>query len=158
MAPEVEPLQMYGTASTLPPLDWSWARDRLVAAPTYWVAAGGGAVPHPRPVWGVWRDDDVLAVSIGTPANRRRLEHDPHVVVHLDGSLDVVILEGRRVGDDPDPAGDAISAYDRKYDWDYDVDQYGPLTLFAPDVVVAWRAEGFAGRDGFVAASRWRFS
>jgi hypothetical protein len=158
MAPEVEPLTMYGTDAALPQLDWSWARERLVDAPIYWVSAAGATLPHPRPVWGVWRDDDVLALSIGTPANRRRLESGSEAVVHLESGLDVVIVEGRGAGVNGDTDGDAVSTYNAKYEWDYDVEQYGPLTLVAPDAVLAWRSAGYAGRDGFVAASRFRFS
>lgn len=158
MAPEVEPLRMYGTDATLTELTWSWTREQLEAAPIYWVSAAGGTAPHPRPVWGVWRADDVLALSIGTPENRRRLEDDPGVVVHLESGLDVVIVEGRRVGADSDQQSAAIAAYDAKYDWEYDLEQYGPLTLVAPDVVLAWRSAGYAGRDGFVEGSRFRFS
>jgi Pyridoxamine 5'-phosphate oxidase len=148
---------MYGQISDLPRVEWEWVRSRLVDAPTYWVAASATAgTPHPRPVWGVWTDDDRLALSIGTPTTRRRLAADPRLAVHLDSGIDVVIVDGVVEGSDDGSGDSAVVAYDAKYDWAYDVEQYGPLTVVAPDVVVAWRSEGPAGRDGFSAASRWR--
>lgn len=157
MAPSVEPVRMYGSTSDLPLLEWGPTRHRLVDAGTYWVVAAGAGMPHPRPVWGVFRDDDVLALSIGTPTTRRRLERDPRVSVHLDSGVDVVVLEGMARGRDDAADGAAIRAYDAKYDWSYDVDELGPLTLVVPEVVIAWRSDGWAGRDGFAAAARFRF-
>lgn len=40
-----------------------------------------------------------------------------------------------------------IAACDRKYGWSYDVATYGPLPRIGPEVVLAWRAAGWAGRD-----------
>jgi hypothetical protein len=51
-----------------------------------------------------------------------------------------------------------LRRYDKKYDWRYDVDVYGPLTAIAPVTVLAWRSAGWAGRDGFKASGRWRFT
>ena len=48
-----------------------------------------------------------------------------------------------------------IAAYDKKYDWTYDLEQYGPFTTIDPSNVLAWRAAGPAGRDGFAHTGRW---
>lgn len=53
---------------------------------------------------------------------------------------------------------DVITKYDRKYDWQYEVDQYGPLVVVEVDKVMAWRSAGRHGRDGFQSAARWRFA
>jgi hypothetical protein len=55
----------------------------------------------------------------------------------------------------PDPA--ELAAYDAKYEWQYDVAEYGPFTHVAPTVVMARRAGGRAGRDGFQQVGRWHF-
>ncbi|MFV0259288.1 MAG: hypothetical protein ACK5PP_12670 [Acidimicrobiales bacterium] len=34
---------------------------------------------------------------------------------------------------------------------------FGPLTLVEPVKVIAWRMDGWAGRDGFQATGRWTF-
>lgn len=151
--PTDAPLRMYGQVTTQPRLSWWWADERLTAAELYWVdVAGSGSRPHPRPVWGVWADE-ALHLSIGTPAIRRVARPGTGVTVHLDDALDVVILEGEVAGDTDAP--DVIARYDAKYDWDYDLAQYGPLMTIAPVRVLAWRAAGPAGRDGFQQTGRW---
>jgi hypothetical protein len=151
--PSNAPLRMYGNVSSGSQLAWSWVDARLTDAEIYWVdVAGSGARPHPRPVWGVWRDEAVH-LSIGTPAIRRAAEPGVGATVHLDSGIDVVIVEGEVVGDTE--AADVIAAYDSKYDWKYDLAQYGPLTTIRPTSVLAWRAAGPAGRDGFQHTGRW---
>lgn len=150
----LEPLSMYGTPSDRPAPSWSWVAGQLADAGTYWVVARGARHPHPRPVWGVW-DRHRLLLSIGSPTIARELERDPTVTVHLDSGTDVVIVEGRARGPSVEPS--ILERYDAKYDWDYDVSQYGPLTVVVPSTVIAWRSAGWAGREGFQATARWRF-
>jgi hypothetical protein len=108
------PLRLYGGPSNTPSLDWAWVDGQLRSAGTYWVVARTPGHPHPRPVWGVWRNDR-LCLSIATPATRRALERDPVVTVPLDSGTDVVIVEGRVLSRVSEP--DVIAAYDEKYDW-----------------------------------------
>ena len=138
-------------------LPWADVQRQLEEAGTYWVIAQGPGHPHPRPVWGVWVDD-TLRLSLGSPVLRRELAADPTVTVHLDSGTDVVIVEGTASELEGVDVAPSLAAYDRKYDWKYDADTYGPLTLVRPSTVFAWRAAGPAGRDGFKAAARWRFS
>ena len=153
MEPKGETLTMYGAPSESAPLEWDWVAGELAAAGTYWIAAGAGR-PHARPVWGVW-GDRLLHLSIGSPTVRRAIEQQPLVTIHLGSASDVVLMEGAVAGTTDDPG--IVSQYERKYDWTYDVSEYGPLTTIAVDVVMAWRSAGWAGRDGFVATGRWRF-
>jgi hypothetical protein len=132
---------------------WTWVDEQLSKAGTYWVSIGADQHPHPRPVWGVWIDE-MLHLSIGSPKLAAAQPGAP-VAVHLDSGTDVVIVEGvveARTSD----AG-VVAAYDSKYAWSYAVDDYGPLTSIRPLVVLAWRAAGKDGRDGFTATSRWRW-
>jgi hypothetical protein len=146
---------MYGAATEHEPLSWPWVEDRLSEPGTMWVTATSDGFPHPRPVWGVWYRDR-LHLSIGTPSIRRRLSVDPRLTVHLDSGTDVVIVEGHAVlGSETDDH--VLQAYNAKYDWSYDVEQYGPLTQVRPQTVLAWRAAGPAGRDGFTASAKWSF-
>jgi hypothetical protein len=147
---------MFGAPSTNSQLAWSWVEQQLTAAETYWVdVAGSGTRPHARPVWGVWLGEQ-LHLSIGTPAIRRAATPGAGATVHLPDGLDVVIVEGEIAG--PTRDREVIAAYDSKYDWTYDVEQYGPFTTIAPRDVLAWRAEGPAGRDGFSHTGRWTYS
>lgn len=147
-------MRMYGQTSDLAPLDWSWVSEQLGRSGTYWVVPRSDEHPHPRPVWGVWLDL-TLRLSIGSPVLARSMVADPVVTVHLDSGTDVVILEGQMVG--TNRSLEAVAAYDVKYDWSYDIDEYGPFTAVAPETVIAWRSAGWAGRDGFQQGGRWTF-
>jgi hypothetical protein len=138
-------------------LAWADVQRQLEDAGTYWVTGRGPGHPHPRPVWGVWVDDS-LRLSLGSPVLRRELAADPTVTVHLESGTNVVIVEGMASELRGDEVAPSLAAYDRKYDWKYDAEQYGPLTLVRPAAVLAWHAAGPAGRDGFKKASRWRFT
>lgn len=155
MAWEADGLRMYGAPSDAAALDWAWVDEQLRGAGTYWIIAAGGDHPHPRPVWGVW-SGDLLHLSIGSPVVARLVARDPNVTVHLDSSADVVIVEGTAVGVVDDAA--IIAAYNEKYDWEYTVAEYGPLTRVEPSVAYAWRSAGWAGRDGIQQVGRWRFT
>ena len=156
MGATYQPLRMFGAPSTNSQLAWSWVEQQLTDAETYWVdVAGAGPRPHARPVWGVWLDEQ-LHLSIGTPAIRRAAKPGAGATVHLPDGLDVVIVEGEIAG--PTSGAEVIAAYDKKYDWTYDVEQYGPFTTIDPSNVLAWRAAGPAGRDGFAHTGRWTWS
>ena len=152
--PERQRLDLYGKPSDLQPLGWDWADDQLRSAGTYWLTAPTTRHPHIRPLWGVWTGDR-LHLSIGSPVLAAACRPGTPVTVHLDSSTDVVLVEGSVVGPTSDPA--LTEAYNTKYDWDYTVDDYGPLTTLAPAKVMAWRSGGWAGRDGFRQSARWRF-
>lgn len=149
-----EPLRLYGAESDKQALEWAWVDDQLRAAGTYWVVPRSPGHPHPRPVWGVWREG-LLFLSIGTPANRRDLAADPRVTVHLDSGTDVVLLEGSVSGESED--AEVIAEYDSKYEYRYDLDTFGALTVVSPGRILAWRSAGWAGREGFDRTGRWSF-
>jgi hypothetical protein len=148
-------LRLYTQPSDRPPLAWSWADRQLREAGLYWTSpAGSGSWPHPRPVWGVWHDQR-LHLSIGSPPIRRAASPGAAVTVHLESATDVVILEGRFSG--PTSERGVVDLYDKKYDWSYDLDRYGPFTTVEPARILAWRTAGPAGRDSFQETGRWTF-
>jgi hypothetical protein len=153
--PAASPLRLYGSPSDRHPLDWSWVENQLADAGTYWVVAHSSGHPHPRPVWGVWLHRQ-LHLSIGSPAVRAALRTDPVVTVHLDSGTDVVIVEGR-IATPTTAAGQVIDAYNRKYEWEYRVEDYGELTVIHPLTVLAWRTAGLHGRGSFQETGRWSF-
>ena len=154
MALRERPLRLYGAASEHEPLPWSWVQDRLLAAGTYWVVAHAPD-PHPRPVWGVWNDLQ-LYLSIGSPVLSRSIGPGFPVTVHLDSGTEVVIVEGAAAPGVPGSTPPSvIEQYNAKYDWDYQVGEYGELSVVMPATVKAWRSGGWAGRDGFQAAGSW---
>ncbi len=145
---------MFGAETEHLPLEWEWAESRLVSSGTYWVTPGATTPPHPRPVWGVWTRG-LLALSVGSPVVRRGLEAEPRCTVHLPDGIEVVIVDGELAGSDADP--ELVALYDAKYDWQYSVADYGPLTVIRPVTVTAWLAVGPDGRDGFERSGRWAF-
>jgi hypothetical protein len=155
MPPRERTLSMYGQPSEIAPLEWDWVDQELAASGAYWVIAiGGGRYPHPRPVWGVWHGEQ-LNLSVGSPVLQRALSAGSAVSVHLESGTDVVILEGDIAGSTTAP--EVIDAYDRKYEWSYDANEYGPLTIVTPTTILAWRASGWAGRDSFQQTGCWEF-
>jgi len=65
-----------------------------------------------------------------------------------------VIVEGvaeAGAGDQSAP----ISAYDTKYEWEYDVGEYGALVRIEPTTVLAWQTAGYAGRESFQRVGKW---
>jgi hypothetical protein len=154
--PTLQTLSIYGSPTELSPLDWGWVDGQLEAAGIYWVVAEAAGVPHPRPLWGLWVDHR-LHLSIGSPVINRQLaaRDGPALTAHLESGTDVVILEGTVAGTTDDPA--LLERYDAKYDWNYTVEEYGPLTSVVPTTVIAWRSAGWAGRESFRTASKWGF-
>jgi hypothetical protein len=149
---------MYTQISEVDELDWQWVEEQLAESGMYWVGAtDDGEFPHPRPVWGVWSDHELL-LSLGSPVVNRALDANPQVTVHLESGTEVVIVEGTAsVGDDEATIARFLAAYDRKYDWQYDADEYGPPRVVRPRRVFAWRTAGFAGREGFQEVGKWTF-
>jgi hypothetical protein len=152
--PMSEQLRMWGRRSDAQQLSWSWVHDELEKSGTYWVVARGSNHPHPRPVWGVW-SGDTLYLSIGSIRISRDLQDDPTVTINLGSDTDVVIVEGATAGLTSD--AHLVAQYNAKYDWDYTSDEYGPLTIVVPSTIIAWRSEGWAGREGIKQSGRWRF-
>jgi hypothetical protein len=148
-------LSLYGAPSERAPLAWPWVEQQLLDAGTYWVIARSPGHPHPRPVWGIWSRQG-LHLSIGSPTLRRALGQEPAVTVHLDSGTGVVIVEGLVALSAPTTPA-LIKAYNQKYDWDYQVSQYGELTCVQPGKVLAWRTSGWAGRDSFQTTGSWLF-
>ena len=154
MPPRSGPLRLYGAPSEAPPPGLGLGRDELTQAGTYWVGARHPGHPHPRPVWGVWHEDE-CHLSVGSPRLAAALRADPTVTVHLGSGTDVVIVEGLVRGNLT--VASAVAAYDRKYDWEYQVADYGDLFVVTPTTVLAWRSAGWAGREGFRETGRWVF-
>ena len=157
MAPREHTLRLYGAPSDQGPLAWSWVEEQLEAAGTYWLVARTSGHPHPRPVWGIWQDEQ-LHLSVGSPTLLRALDRDPAVTVHLDSGTDVVLVEGTtRRRTEHKTAFSVIEDYNAKYEWDYHVAQYGELIVVQPLRVLAWRTAGWAGRHSFQATGCWHF-
>ena len=76
-------------------LPWSWAEERLVEAPIYWVATVlPGGRPHVTPIWGVWVDGAFWMEGGPNTRRFRNLAANPAAVVTVERGNDAVIMEG----------------------------------------------------------------
>jgi hypothetical protein len=76
-------------------LPWSWAVERLEAAPIYWVASvRPDGRPHVTPIWGVWVDGAFWMEGGPNTRRFRNLAANPAAVVTVERGDDVVIVEG----------------------------------------------------------------
>ena len=153
MARRETQLRLYGAGSAQPRLAWTWVDEQIARAGTYWVDARTEGHPHPRPVWGVWYEQR-LHLSVGSPVLSGAMSEHAAVTVHLESGTEVVIIEGL-VAAAVETSAAVIEAYNRKYDWDYQVDRYGHLSIVQPSTVLAWRTAGWAGRESFQSTGRW---
>jgi hypothetical protein len=165
LAPTFTPITMWTKRKdSVPPLDWSWAEERLTRARDYWlVTARPGASPAARPVWGVWVDER-LYLTVGSTSSWRNIGENDRVTVHLGDTLEVVVVEGRAAAETDEAAlHRMVPAYNAKYDWNMQPNRdLGPLTV-VPSIVLAWAYSGQSTPDdppdSFPeAAGRWTFS
>lgn len=137
-------------------VSWDHVVDRLARAEAYWLATvTPEGRPHAVPIWGVLVDGE-LYLETGAPgtAKNRNLARNRHVVVHLDGATDVVIVRGQAT--DHRPSGDwerrLASAFHQKYPG-YDPEpggwSQGGLVRIDPVAVLAW--------GDMDTATRWRW-
>ena len=76
-------------------LPFAWARERLSAAITWWVATvRPDGRPHAMPIWGAWADDRGYLLGQLTARWARNLATNPAVVIHIQQGDDVVIVDG----------------------------------------------------------------
>lgn len=77
------------------PISWRHYESRLVRARNYWLATTRpDRRPHVAPVWGVWRDNLLYFGTDPGSVKGRNLAAEPRATVHLDDSIDVVLVEG----------------------------------------------------------------
>lgn len=158
--PIAEPPVMFGVPA--PPgelLPWAWARQRLEAARSYWVATSRpDGRPHCRPIWGVWLADGFW-FSTGSLA-RHNLVANPQITVHLDSGTEVVIVEGVATAvTGANRLREFLTIYNTKYDWDMVATEEGvadsagaagPAYNVRPHVVFGWATD-------LRTATRWPF-
>ena len=130
-------------------LSWNHVLTQLHHARHYWlVTVRPDGKPHAVPVWGVWVDG-TLHFGMGRQTRKaRNIAANPHVVMHLDSSEEVVIIEGR-AAEISDPILQA--RIDDAYDAKYHIRHGTPVYALHPSLVLAWN------RDFPRTATRWTF-
>ncbi len=99
-------------------LDWTWAASRLETTRNYWLATvTPTGQPHAMPVWGVWlADPDEFIFCCDPNAKKaRNLRENPHAVVTVDDTVEVVVVEGIATETRTTAIPDVVRTYARKY-------------------------------------------
>ena len=135
----------YGVGKATEHVSWSHVEERLTAARVYWLATvSAGGRPRVRPLDGLFVDG-VLYVG-GSPETRwvQELVANPHVSVHLDGSDDVVIVDGEAAvlqsGSDEFAERMAAASNEKYPEYGMTPESYkgpGPIAI-TPRKVIAW--------------------
>ena len=85
----------YGITKATEFVEWSRVEERLAADRLYWVVTvGRNGRPRVRPIDGLYVDGSLYVG--GSPKTRwvGEVRENPHVTVHLDGTEEVLIVEG----------------------------------------------------------------
>ena len=129
---------------------WNRVVVQLQSARNFWlVTVRPDGRPHAVPVWGVWVDG-TLHFGMGRLTRKaHNLAQNPQVVVHLDSSDDVVIIEGVAA-----EVTDAAlqTRIDDAYEAKYNIRHGTPVFALRPAVVFAW------GADYPKSTTRWVFN
>lgn len=143
------------------PISWRHYESRLTHARNYWLATSRpDRRPHVAPLWGIWRDNALYFGTDPDSVKGRNLAAEPHASVHLDDSVDVVILDG--VVAPMGPAG-VLAWYDDALAEKYVTPREGQpyrsvmdassrIYRFTPTVMLTWWEIATAQT-----ARRWRF-
>ena len=129
---------------------------RLERAIDLWLAtasAGGG--PHLVPLSFVWRDGRIVMATAGGSATVANLRAEPRARVSLDGTRDVVLIEGvvDLVALGADPGAEA--AFAAHTGWDAAASPGIVFLSLRPERILSWREENeLAGRT-LMRAGAW---
>jgi hypothetical protein len=135
----------YGITKASEFVDWVDVERRLEADRVYWIATvSASGRPRLRPIDGVYVDGIVWVG--GSPETRwvRELADNPHVAIHLDGTDEVIVLDGEAevmTTVDPDQAERLAKASNAKFpEYRMSADVYvqrGAIAIH-PRKVIAW--------------------
>ena len=85
----------YGASRATTFVEWSHVEERLRADRLYWLAAiGSDGRPRVRPIDGLYVDGSIYVGGSGETRWVNDVAANPAVSVHLDGTDDVVLIEG----------------------------------------------------------------
>jgi nitroimidazol reductase NimA-like FMN-containing flavoprotein (pyridoxamine 5'-phosphate oxidase superfamily) len=135
----------YGVSKASDFVRWAHVEERLAKDRVYWiVTAGADGRPRARPVDGMYVDGVIYVGGSEETRWIRDLVANPHVSVHLDGVVDVVIIEGEAEvlqGTSDELAQRLAAASNAKFpEYGMTADSFrgpGPVAI-RPRKVVAW--------------------
>ena len=135
----------YGIGNATETVEWNHVEERLNADRVYWIATvGPTARPRVRPVDGMYLEGVIYVGGELSARWIRELGANPHVSVHLDGTDDVVIVDGEAQildGLDDEHAEKLAAVSQRKFpEYGMTAASFrgpGPIAI-TPRKVVAW--------------------
>jgi Pyridoxamine 5'-phosphate oxidase len=143
MDPTAELLHLpeaYGIPKTT--LDWESVRDRFQEAERYWLATTRpDGRPHVIPIDGVWQDDRWYFGGAPKTVSMRNLGANQEIAVHLEDTMQAVIVEGPAewVTPSPDEARRLVEASKRKYGYALSPEDYARgVWSLRPRRALAW--------------------
>ncbi|MFN0119386.1 MAG: pyridoxamine 5'-phosphate oxidase family protein [Blastocatellia bacterium] len=134
---------------------WTWARERLTSARTYWLATmRPDARPHAMPVWGIWHDNHFYFSTGRQSRKARNLAANPHCVVTMESGEETVIVEGIVTEiTDTTLRQRFCELYGPKYEWSMEAFAE-PVFVVRPTVAFGFDA---AAEQFTQTATRWTF-
>lgn len=127
-------------------LTWEWVVERISVARSYWLGSTRpDGRPNAIPIWCVWYNG-TLYFTVGRDSEKfNNLSANPEVVIHLESSAEVVMVEGRVEEISPDSA--LFEPFAAAYEAKYPGFQPGanPDRIFyrvIPTIFIAWTEEG----------------
>ncbi len=126
------------------------ARARLAADVDLWIAtAAEDGEPYLIPLSYLWHEHRIFLATPETSTTVRNVRRDPRVRLTLDGTRDVVLIDGQAqvapAGDIDRPLADAYAAH---AGWDPRDDPATAWIVVTPTRIRAWReANELAGRE-----------
>jgi general stress protein 26 len=126
------------------------AKARLSADVDLWVAtASADGVPYLVPLSFLWHDGRILLATSERSATVRNVSRDGRVHLSLDGTRDVVLIEGDAKIVPPDKVEPVVTdAYATHAGWDPRTDPGTAWVVVTPVRIRSWReANELAGRE-----------
>src|ERR1700691_2195716 len=76
-------------------LPWSWAEERLLAAPYYWISTTRpDGRPHTMPIWAIWFGDALHFSTARSSTKARNFATNSYCAISVQDGEASVILEG----------------------------------------------------------------
>lgn len=141
-------------------LTWEWVDEQMEKSRNYWICTTRpNGNPHAAPVWGIWLDNTLYFGTGKTSVKVKNINHNNHVVVHLESGDDTLIIEGILVDSEESPElkHTIDKAYAKKYppydptQEDGDTDDAIRYRLI-PHKIMAWLEHDFVK-----SAAYWKF-
>ena len=124
-------------------MDWDFVEQQMTESKAYWLSTTTPqGNPHAIPIWGAWYNSSFYFGGGPDTKNRKNLSKNPHIVVHTESGVKVVIIEGLVSLETDDSINNKIvEIYKEKYKLDHPA----PFWKVESVKVFAWNSEDYAG-------------